>query len=132
MAEVTLTKKYQSSQMHGGDVTLGTLTTATTSDYAKTVGYNAKTLEVRNGITTSCIFTVEGGFKRSDGTIHWYTLATRLTGSATFATTALTITGSTNTLYEIAPFPTCDYVRVNVSTHNANGTTFYLHAGNLS
>jgi len=127
MATRTLTKQRQTSIMDGGKVTLGTLTTATTSDEVRVVGYLVRTLEVVNGITTTIAFTVQGGFKRTDGTISWYTLGTRAVAGTAFSTTALAPVGGASAIYEIEPTPAADYIRVNVSTPNANGTTFYLH-----
>lgn len=128
MAEVQLQRKHRTSKLEGGWVQLGDNVTATGGgDHVDSFGYLIRTLEVRNGAANNVIFNVEGGFRRSDGTIHWYTLATRTDGSDTFVVTAETVAGAANAVFEISPTPVTDYIRVNVGTANANGTDFYLH-----
>ena len=129
MAEATLTKKRQTSKFEGGSAQIADeITTATTSDSVRAFGYLIRTLEVQNLAGGSdAIFTVEGGFRRDDGTIDWYTLATRADASATFSTGAITLATDDQEIYEISPTPVTDYVRINISDASASGVNAWVH-----
>ena len=130
MAEIPLAKKHVSSKLEGGSAQIATAMTGTgASDYARVFGYLIRTIEVENLTAADAVtFTVEGGFKRSDGTFDWYTLATRADAGASFATTGRTVNGSSAAIYEISPTPVTDYVRINVSDAAASqGINAWVH-----
>ena len=128
MAEVDLQRKHRSSKQEGGKATLGLAIDDTGgTDHTEAFAYLIRTLEVKNGAANNVIFNVEGGFRRNDETIDWYTLATRTDAGDTYDVAAITQAGSVDAIYEISPTPVTDYIRVSVGTGNANGTDFYLH-----
>jgi hypothetical protein len=129
MAEATLTRKHVSSKNEGGTAQLAAAMTGTgASDYARCFGYLIRTIEVKNPAGGSdLIFTVEGGFKRTDGTFDWYTLATRADASASFATTARTLATNAGVIYEVSPTPVTDFIRLNVSDATASGANAWVH-----
>jgi hypothetical protein len=128
MAEVALTKKRQTSRFEGGSAAFGTgIDASGETDHVRVFGYLIRTVEIQNGAANDFVFTVEGGFRRSDGTIDWYTLATRTDAGGTFSTSAITVSGGAGAIYEVSPTPVTDYIRINVATENANGTDAYVH-----
>ena len=129
MAEVKLTKQRQTSQFEGGVAQIATAKTGTgASDEVRVFGYLLRTLEVRNPSGGSdVIFTVEGGFKRADGTIDWYTLSTRAEAADAFDPASITIATNAAGIYEIAPTPITDYIRINISDASASGVNAWVH-----
>jgi hypothetical protein len=129
MPEATFTRKHVSSKMEGGTARLADGMTGTGgSDHARLFGYLIRTVEVKNpGGGSDAIFTVEGGFRRDDETIDWYTLATRADASATFATTGRTVASGAGAIYEVSPTPVTDYVRINISDPTASGLDAWVH-----
>ena len=107
-----------------GSAVLGTGVTATGGgNHVNADGLLARVVEVVNGATNNVIFNVEVS---PDGTT-WYTALQRV-GANAFALTAITVAGSTSALVHVSAYDALPYVRVNVGTANANGTTFTLHA----
>ena len=104
---------------------LGAITSATSTDHADISGYAQRVyIAVANGITTAAVWTVQGSH---DG-INFFTCAWRLDSSAAYVVTARTTTASTFEAVFLSGPDVPRYVRVNVSTPNANGTTFELYA----
>lgn len=130
MAEVELTRKHRSSRMEGGTAQIAAAMTGTgASDSVNCFGYLIRTIEVENlTAADAATFTVEGGFKRSDGSFDWYTLATRADAGASYATTGRTVNGASAAIYEISPTPRTDYIRINVSdAAAAQGINAWVH-----
>lgn len=103
-------------------VTLGSVTAqGPTPDYTDCWGYASRIYVVTvNGATNGVTYNVQGSW---DGTT-WFSLATRADSAASYANTAVTTTaGSTGVLF-LNPLDCPRYVRVNVTSANANGTTF--------
>lgn len=102
--------------------TLGTITANGATDYADVTGYVSRIyIHVSNGATNSVVFGVDGSH---DGT-NWFPVAWRRS-AGTFATTDVTTTAGTEEAVYLAGTDTPRYVRVDVTTANANGSTFHL------
>ena len=104
---------------------LGTVTAnSTATDHADVTGYVSKVyISVDNGATNSVAWGVEG----SHDATNWFSLAWRQ-GTGTYATTDRTTTAGTKEAVFLSPIDTPRYVRVDVTTANANGSTFALFA----
>lgn len=130
MAEIPLTRKHRSSKLEGGSAQLAAAMTGTGgSDYANCFGYLIRTIEVENlTAADAATFTVQGGFRRTDDTIDWYTLATRADASASFSTSGVTVNGASAKIVEVSPTPVTDYIRINVSDAAATqGINAWVH-----
>lgn len=129
MAEIDLTKKRQTSRFEGAQAQLASgKTDASASDHARVFGYLIRTIEIENPTGGSdAILTVEGGFRRSDDTIDWYTLATRDHGGDTYSTDAITVATNDAVIVEVSPTPVTDYIRVLVSDATASGLNVWVH-----
>lgn len=101
---------------------LGSVTTIAASPYyASSVGYAGRLYVVAtNGATNSVIYNVQGSYNGSS----WFNLATRADSSASYVTTAVTTTAGAQACLFLNPLDVPVYVRVNVTTANANGTSF--------
>lgn len=78
------------------------------------------TVQAVNGITNGVTFTLEGSI---DG-VNWYTLAYTTGSDTAYVKTAVVLAASAKTLLFLPPADFVRYVRVNVSSANAVGTTF--------
>jgi hypothetical protein len=127
MAQATSTQHVPLSQ---GTATAmsATLATAKTStgrtDSADVIGYVSRVyIHVDNGATNSVVWGVDGSH---DGT-NWFELAFRRE-TGTYATTDRTTTSAVKEAVFLSGPDTPRFVCVNVTTANANGSTFVLHA----
>ena len=103
----------------------GAALTATGGSASVTIaGWKRATILVSNGITTAAIFTLEGSPNGSD----WFTIAYGQGASAAYTQAPLTVAASTKALLFLPPSDGILWVRVNISTANANGTTFTMFA----
>jgi hypothetical protein len=104
--------------------TLGTISADTTqSDYADITGYVSRIyIHVANGATNSVAWGVEGSH---DGT-NFFPIAWRQ-GTGSYATTDRTTTAGTEEAVFLSGPDTPRYVRVDVTTANANGSAFVLY-----
>lgn len=90
---------------------LGTLTTNTNTDHVDTLGFPTRFYVMGvNGITNSCTFELQGS---TDGT-----------NFATISGTSGAVTAGSNRLVHLTTATLPRYVRVTVTSANANGTTF--------
>jgi hypothetical protein len=80
-------------------------------------------INVVNGATNSCVFTVEGSL---DGT-NFATVAYGTGSSAAYTQSAATVTAGTKSIVFLPDADLLNYVRVYVSSANANGTTFTVY-----
>lgn len=104
--------------------TLGSRTTAGVTDHADVTGFVSRIyIHVDNGATNSVVWGVDGSH---DGT-NWFALGWRQ-GTGTYATTDRTTTAGTKEAVFLSGIDTPRYVRVDVTTANANGSTFLLMA----
>lgn len=103
---------------------LASVTTATPTAGVRVDAAKHVAILCVNGITTSVIFTVEGSL---DGT-NWFTMATSVGSDAAPVKTAITVLGSAKQQLYLPPNDMVNYVRVNVSTPNANGTAFTVYS----
>jgi ATP-dependent protease HslVU (ClpYQ) peptidase subunit len=103
------------------------LTTAITAtgatDFADVRFCRAVSINVVNGASNSAIFTVEGSL---DGT-NFETVAYGSGSSAAYTQAAKTTTADDDDLLFLPPDDHLRYVRVNVATANANGTSFTVY-----
>lgn len=100
-------------------------TTATGgSDWALVEGFSRHSIYVVNGASNSVVFTVEGSL---DGT-NFETISYRLLSSGVYAESNITITAGNKDVVHFSPTEYFRYLRVNVGTANANGTTFTLYS----
>lgn len=100
-----------------------TATGATDSVEVKHV--NRVAIGVVNGATNSVVFTVEGSL---DGT-NFSTIAYGSGSSAAYTQSSKTVTGGSKAILYIPPDDFVYFVRVNIATANANGTTFTVYGG---
>ncbi len=93
------------------------------TDHVECTGYAGRIYVVTvNGATNSVIYGVQGSW---DGST-WFNLATRADSSATYANTGVTTTGGSTAVLFLNPQDVPRYLRVNVTTANANGSTHHV------
>ena len=80
-------------------------------------------INVVNGATNSVVFTVEGSL---DGT-NFTTVAYGTGSSAAYVVSAATVTAGVKSILFLPDADLLNYVRVNISSANANGTTFTVY-----
>lgn len=120
--------------MSSGATTQVTLTDATSgsTSVTNTGGTSSAGVQFRprisivcdNGATNNVIFTVEGSLDNS----NWYTIAYREDATDSWTITSHTVGGSTNDVVFINHYDYVRWIRVNVATANANGSTFTVYA----
>lgn len=104
---------------------LGTITTAVESDYADLVGEHERVvLAIENGATNSCVFEVQCSH---DGT-NWVTIVLSIDPTDGSEVTSHTVTAGAYDMLHFDPHAVGRYIRVDVTTANANGTSFSLSA----
>lgn len=101
------------------------ITATGASDFADVRFVRRVSIGVVNGASNSVIFTVEGSL---DGS-NWETVAYGTGSSAAYTQSAKTTTAGDDDILFLPPDDFLGYVRVNVSTANANGTTFRVYGG---
>lgn len=101
---------------------LGTVTANGQTDHADVSGFVSRIyVHVDNGATNSVVWGVDGSH---DGT-NWFAVGWRRS-TGTFATTDVTTTAGTKEAVFLLGTDCPRYVRVDVTTANANGSTFQL------
>jgi len=90
------------------------------TDFAPMTYRARTTVSVTNGASNNVIFTVEGS---CDGS-NFATMGWRPDSATSYVVTASTVSGGATVLHHLDPGDYIRYLRVNVSTANANGTTF--------
>lgn len=107
------------------NTTHAALTTATGgSDYANVEGFSRNSIYVVNGATNNVVFTIQGSL---DGT-NWETISYKLLSSGTAAESNITVAGDAKDIVHISPTEYIRFLRVNVGTANANGSTFTVYS----
>ncbi len=99
------------------------ITATGATDAVNVSRFHRVAINVVNGATNSVIFTVEGSL---DGT-NFSTVAYGTGSSAAYTTAAATVTAGVKSIVFLPDSDLLNYVRVNVSTANANGTTFTVY-----
>ncbi len=99
------------------------ITATGATDSANVTRFSRVAINVVNGAANSCIFTVEGSL---DGT-NFSTVAYGAGSSAAYTQGARTTTAATKEIVFLPDADMLNYVRVNVSTANANGCTFTVY-----
>ena len=108
---------------------LGTLSTAVKSDHGDINGYISRVyIHAVNGAANSAVWTVEGSHTGGTADAEWQQIATRTSAAVGHNLTNVTSTAALQHCVFLSG-PDCPrYIRVNVGTHNTNGTTFKLVA----
>jgi hypothetical protein len=99
------------------------ITATGATDAVNVARFHRVAINVVNGATNSCIFTVEGSL---DGT-NFFTVAYGAGSSAAYTQGARTTTAATKEGVFLPDADLLNYVRVNISSANANGTTFTVY-----
>jgi hypothetical protein len=99
---------------------------AVATDYVDVSGVRNVSIQVVNGASNTCTFTLQGS---NDGT-NWNTIAYGQGSSAAYTQGALAASAGTSYILYLPPDDTIKYVRANVSGANSNGTTFTVHGRN--
>lgn len=103
---------------------LGTPTANGPTDHADIIGYVSRVyIHVDNGAANPVVWGVDGSH---DGT-NWFEIGWRRS-TGTFATTDVTTTAAVKEAVFLAGTDCPRFVRVNVTTANANGSAFVLLA----
>ncbi len=127
LASVTRAEKTNGGYVLGSTLTDATthaasITTTGATDWANVSDVDGGTLTVTNGATNVVTFTIEGSV---DGvTFPAGDIGHRASGGGAFVTTAITTTAATTAFYFLSDVDRLNFIRVNVSAANANGTTF--------
>lgn len=98
----------------------GLITATGGTDFAEVSYATRMAIQVVNGITSSVIWTPEGSI---NGTV-WVPLTWKVAGTTAITTGARTTPAATSELIFLADIDFVRFVRVNVGTANANGSTF--------
>lgn len=128
-----VTSSYVFEQRGGVNVLSGFLTDGTShaqsvtnsvaTDYITLAGVNRVSIQVVNGITNSCTFTLQGS---NDGT-NWVTIAYGQGATGAYTQAALVAAAGTSYVLYLPPDDAMRFVRANVSAANSVGTTFRVH-----
>lgn len=94
------------------------------TDWADTTYASRVTIQVVNGASNNVVSTIEGSL---DGT-NWFTLAYRVEASSAYTTGNWTVGGGAADIVHLDPSDYVRFVRVNIGTANANGSTFTVFA----
>lgn len=106
----------------------GAITATGATDYYECAYATTATITIDNGAANSVIATPEGSV---DG-VTFYALAYKVLGSTTVvAGTAKTTTAGTKEALVLQDIPNVRFVRMNVGTANANGTTFRVFLADI-
>lgn len=101
------------------------ITATGATDYVDVRRVNRAAIGVVNGAANSVIFTVEGSF---DGT-NWETVSYGSGATGSYTQASKTTTAADDDLLFLPPDDFFFYVRVNIATANANGSTFTVYGG---
>lgn len=96
------------------------ITATGATDFADVTYLKKVALNVVNGVTNTVIFTPEGSL---DG-VNWFPLTFKVAGTTAIATGARTTPAATAEALFLSDIDYIRFLRVNVGTANANGTTF--------
>lgn len=110
---------------HGASAVLGSITTNAASDHTDVFGYTGRIyIAAENGITNPVTFTVQG----SHDATTWVTLVLEINPSDFSDITDVTVLAGADEIVFLNPAGVPRYLRVNVTSANANGTAFTLNA----
>lgn len=98
----------------------GLITATGPTDFAEVSYATRMALQVVNGATNSVIWTPEGSI---DGSV-WVPLTWKVAGTTAITAGARTTTAGTSEVLFLSDIDFIRFVRVNVGTANANGSTF--------
>ena len=110
---------YAETALLDGTSQSTSITNAVATDWADMRHLGTRSIQVVNGATNNFVSTVQGS---NDG-VTWVDLAFRADSSASYAKTGVTVAGSATAVWFLSPDDWTRFVRLNVSTANANGTT---------
>lgn len=107
------------------EAVLGTVSSTAATDHTDVREKHERIyIAAENGASNSCVFTVQG----SHDATAWVTLVLEINPSTFAEVTEVTVTAGADDLVFLNPYAVPRFLRVNVTTANANGTTFTLCA----